>query len=72
MPGPILVPLLGDQLPFTIASLEGQSRRLASNPRIGRIYGTWDRMEADRQGEYLASAADILGGLAPAQSGWAR
>lgn len=46
--------------------------RLAANPRIGRIYGTWDRLGPDRQAEYLASAAAILDQLEPAHPGWAR
>lgn len=46
--------------------------RLAANPRIGRIYGTWDRMGPNRQAEYLASAAAFLDRLEPARPGWAR
>lgn len=46
--------------------------RLAANPRIGAIYGTWDRMTAAKQGEYLASAKAILERLEPAQADWAR
>ncbi len=46
--------------------------RLAANPRISRIYGTWDRMELEKQREYLASAGAILDALEPAGPGWAR
>ena len=47
-------------------------RRLETNPRIGRIYGSWDRMGAEKQAEYLADAEAILAQLEPAHSGWAR
>ena len=46
--------------------------RLAANPRVGRIYGSWDRMGAERQAEYLASAEAVLAALVPADKGWAR
>ncbi len=46
--------------------------RLEANPRVGRIYGTWDRIGAERQGEYLADAEAILAALEPASPGWAR
>ncbi len=45
---------------------------LESNHRIGRIYGTWDRMAEDKRAEYLASAEAFLASLVPAASGWAR
>lgn len=47
-------------------------RILENNPRIGRIYGTWDRMGADKQRAYLADAEAILAALAPARDSWAR
>jgi deoxyribodipyrimidine photolyase-related protein len=34
--------------------------KLRSNPRMGRVYSTWDRMKDDRQGEYLDTAAMFL------------
>ena len=46
--------------------------RLESNHRIGRIYGTWDRMGPDKQRQYLESAEAFLSGLKPAAPGWAR
>ena len=46
--------------------------RLETNHRIGRIYSTWDRMDEDRQREYLDSAEAFLDTLAPARKGWAR
>lgn len=45
--------------------------RLERNPRIGRIYSTWDRMAGDKQAEYLASARAVLDALEPAAPGWA-
>lgn len=45
---------------------------LASNPRIGQIFATWDRMAEDKRGEYLASAETFLATLSPAAAGWAR
>ena len=46
--------------------------KLASNHRIGRIYGTWDRMAEDKRAEYLESAEKFLDSLEPAGKGWAR
>ena len=46
--------------------------RLENNPRIGRIYSTWDRMEEERQAEYIATADAFLQELVPADPGWAR
>ena len=46
--------------------------KLESNHRIGRIYGTWDRMAEDKQSEYLESAEKFLDSLVPARKGWAR
>jgi deoxyribodipyrimidine photolyase-related protein len=46
--------------------------RLESNPRIGRIYATWDRMGEARQRDYLESAEKFLDSLEPARKGWAR
>ena len=45
---------------------------LENNPRIGRVYATWDRMSADKRAAYLGSAEEVLGGLEPAAPGWAR
>lgn len=36
---------------------------LDANPRLGPVYRTWDRMSADKQTEYRASAAKILDAL---------
>ncbi len=47
-------------------------KRFEGNPRIGRIYGTWDRMGPDKQRDYRASAGTFLGSLQPAAEGWAR
>ncbi|WP_375290550.1 cryptochrome/photolyase family protein [Qipengyuania sp.] len=46
--------------------------KLESNPRIGRIYATWDRMDADKRQAYLDSAEEVLDALEPARAGWAR
>jgi deoxyribodipyrimidine photolyase-related protein len=46
--------------------------RFEANPRIGRIFGTWDRMGPDKQREYRASAKAFLDSLEPAREGWAR
>jgi deoxyribodipyrimidine photolyase-related protein len=46
--------------------------RLEGNHRIGRIFATWDRMGAAKQGEYLTSAEKFLDSLEPARKGWAR
>lgn len=46
--------------------------RLEANPRVGRIYSNWDRMDADRRQEYLDSAQAFLDTLEPAAKGWAR
>lgn len=47
-------------------------QRFEANPRIGRIFGTWDKLGPDKQREYRANAAAFLGGLEPARNGWAR
>ena len=47
-------------------------KRFEANPRIGRIYGTWDNMGPDKQREYRTSAKAFLDRLEPAASGWAR
>jgi len=46
--------------------------RLESNHRIGRIYGTWDRMGPDKQRDYLESAEAFLDTLQPPAKPWAR
>ena len=45
---------------------------LEKNHRVSRVYSTWDRMDETKRAEYLESAEDILSGLVPAKSGWAR
>ncbi len=45
---------------------------LENNNRVARVYSTWDRMDDDRQREYLDSAKGVLNGLEPARKGWAR
>ncbi len=45
---------------------------LEKNMRINRVYGTWDRMDADKRKDYLASADAVLDNLVPARKGWAR
>ena len=52
--------------------MDANRARLESNHRIGRIFATWDRMGAAKQGEYLASAEKFLDSLEPAREGWAR
>ncbi len=34
--------------------------KLRSNPRLGQVYRTWDKMAAEKKSEYLASARDVL------------
>ena len=46
--------------------------RLEKNHRIGRIYSTWDRMDADKRQYYLDSAEAFLDTLTPADRSWAR
>ena len=46
--------------------------RLEPNRRIGRIYGTWDKMGKERQAEYLESAEAFLASLEPEKEGYAR
>ncbi len=46
--------------------------RLERNARIGRIYSTWDRMDAEKRLEYLDSAEAFLANLSAAKKGWAR
>ncbi|WP_284125989.1 cryptochrome/photolyase family protein [Parerythrobacter aestuarii] len=52
--------------------MDRHRERLEVNPRIGRIYSTWDRMDEAKQAEYLASAEKFLDTLEPAKDGWAR
>ncbi len=37
--------------------------KLAGNPRMAQMYRTWDRMSADKQADYLESAAKVLAKL---------
>lgn len=34
--------------------------RLKGNPRLGQVYRTWNKMDEDKRGEYLASAKQFL------------
>ncbi|UOR14391.1 cryptochrome/photolyase family protein [Qipengyuania aquimaris] len=52
--------------------MDRHRERLEKNPRIGRIYSTWDRMGEDKQAEYLESAEAFLAKLKPAGDGWAQ
>ncbi len=45
---------------------------LEKNPRVSRVFSTWDRMAEDKRSDYLASAKQVLDGLKPAKPGWAR
>ena len=47
-------------------------KRFEANQRIGRIYGTWDKMGPEKQRAYRASAKAFLDTLQPAKNGWAR
>ncbi|GGD48770.1 cryptochrome/photolyase family protein [Erythrobacter arachoides] len=46
--------------------------RLEVNPRVGRIFPTWDRMDEDKRQDYLDSAEAFLATLEPASPAWAR
>ncbi len=52
--------------------MDRHRERLEKNPRIGRIYSTWDRMGTEKQREYHDSAEAFLDTLEPASKGWAR
>ncbi|WP_336986942.1 cryptochrome/photolyase family protein [Altererythrobacter aquiaggeris] len=45
---------------------------LEKNPRVSRVFSTWDRMTEDKRGAYLDSAQQVLERLKPAKPGWAR
>lgn len=45
---------------------------LENNHRISRVYGTWDKMAAEKRQAYLDSAEAVLADLVPAAKGWAR
>jgi deoxyribodipyrimidine photolyase-related protein len=52
--------------------MDRHRERFERNPRISRVYATWDRMAADKRKAYLDSAERVLTGLTPARDGWAR
>ncbi len=52
--------------------MDRHRKRFEANPRIGRIYGTWDKMGPEKQREYRASAKTFLDGLEPANPNWVR
>lgn len=45
------------------AFMERHRDRFEANPRIGRVYATWDRMDPDRRREILSDAERFLSGL---------
>ncbi len=45
---------------------------LSGNRRLANPFATWRRMDADKRGEYIASADAFLDALVPASPGWAR
>ncbi len=45
-------------------------KRLETNMRINRIYGTWDKMSESRRSEYLQSAEQVLESLEPQDPRW--
>ena len=50
-----------------------RNRRLfQDNPRINRVYGTWDKMDEAKRQAYLDSAEQVLAQLAPPRRPWAR
>lgn len=46
--------------------------KLGTNRRLANPFATWRRMDADKRGQYLASADAFLETLVPAKPGWAR
>jgi deoxyribodipyrimidine photolyase-related protein len=52
--------------------MERHRDKFAKNPRIGRIYSTWDRMDEEKRDAYLSSAQKFLDSLEPAREGWAK
>nr|WP_255567019.1 cryptochrome/photolyase family protein [Hyphomonas sp. GM-8P] len=55
-----------DACPFNSLYWDFVSRnadKLRTNPRMARVYSTWDRMKDDRQAEYLETAAKFLTSL---------
>ncbi|WP_156839308.1 cryptochrome/photolyase family protein [Novosphingobium aquimarinum] len=52
--------------------MDRHRERFENNPRISRVYATWDRMDADKRKAYLESAEAFLDSLKPAENGWAR
>ncbi|MBW7057911.1 cryptochrome/photolyase family protein [Paracoccus bogoriensis] len=56
-----------DACPFNLLYwdfLDRHRKRFARNPRIGRIYATWDRMDETRRQTIRAEAADFLDRMA--------
>ncbi|MEM7327526.1 MAG: cryptochrome/photolyase family protein [Pseudomonadota bacterium] len=43
--------------------LHRNREKLASNPRMGQMYRTWDRMSDEKRADYLNSAASVLDAL---------
>ncbi len=55
-----------DACPFNSLYWDFVSRnadKLRGNPRMARVYSTWDRMKDDRKAEYLETAEDFLASL---------
>lgn len=50
--------------------MERHRDRFRKNPRIGRLYGNWDRMDDARRQAILSTAEDFLSDLEPSDHGW--
>ena len=50
--------------------LDRQREKLGANPRLGQVYRTWDRMDAERKSEVRQDARRFLEGLSRPKEAW--